>query len=171
MTTKQKIYVAGHRGMVGSAIVRQLLQGGIRAEHLVLKTHAELDLTSQAAVQTFFTQDKPTQVYLAAAKVGGIHANNTYRNQFASKENLARQACEIEIDRCGEPIGKQDQYAAAYPRLKFPYQIFKAFESSSYLNMFRLNLIRFECASVAEKSPSDLLDEAIAKSGVFTIDV
>jgi len=78
MTTLQKIYVAGHRGMVGAAIVRQLLQNGIRAEQLVIKTHPELDLTNQAAVQAFFASEKPTQVYLAAAKVGGIHANNTY---------------------------------------------------------------------------------------------
>ncbi len=64
--------------MAGSVIVRQLLQSGISPESLVLKTHAELDLTDQAAVQGFFSTDKPTQVYLAATKVGGIHANNTY---------------------------------------------------------------------------------------------
>jgi len=96
MTTLQKIYVAGHRGMVGSAIVRQLLQGGIRAEHLVLKTHAELDLTNQPAVQAFFAAEKPTQVYLAAAKVGGIHANNTYPADFIY-QNLMVQANVIEV--------------------------------------------------------------------------
>ena len=77
-----KIYVAGHRGMVGSAIVRQLLTQGVLAENIVTRTHAELDLTRQSAVEAFFAQEKPTQVYLAAAKVGGIHANNTYPADF-----------------------------------------------------------------------------------------
>jgi GDP-L-fucose synthase len=72
----EKIYVAGHRGMVGSAIVRTLEQQG--QTNFVTRTQAELDLTNQAAVQAFFAQEKPTQVYMAAAKVGGIHANNTY---------------------------------------------------------------------------------------------
>jgi GDP-L-fucose synthase len=84
-----KIYVAGHRGMVGSAIVRALQnQGHI---NLVTRTHAELDLTNQAAVQAFFAQEKPEQVYLAAAKVGGIHANNTYPADFIY-QNLMVQA-------------------------------------------------------------------------------
>ena len=81
--------------MVGSAIVRQLLQGGMSPESLVLKTHAELDLTNQAAVQAFFAAEKPTQVYLAAAKVGGIHANNTYPADFIY-QNLMVQANVIE---------------------------------------------------------------------------
>ena len=72
----QKIYVAGHRGMVGSAIVRNLEAQGFR--NIVTRTHDQLDLTNQAAVQSFFEQEKPTQVYMAAAKVGGIHANNTF---------------------------------------------------------------------------------------------
>ena len=76
----EKIYVAGHRGMVGSAIVRALEQQG--HTNFVTCTHAELDLTNQAAVQAFFQKEKPTQVYLAAAKVGGIHANNTYPAEF-----------------------------------------------------------------------------------------
>ena len=76
----QKIYVAGHRGMVGSAIVRNLRRCGYT--NIVIRTHDELDLTNQAAVQTFFEQEKPDQVYLAAAKVGGIHANNTYPAEF-----------------------------------------------------------------------------------------
>jgi GDP-L-fucose synthase len=95
MSSTQKIYVAGHRGMVGSAIVRQLLQSGISPERLVLKTHQELDLTNQAAVQAFFAAEKPTQVYLAAAKVGGIHANNTYPADFIY-QNLMVQANVIE---------------------------------------------------------------------------
>jgi GDP-L-fucose synthase len=76
----QKIYVAGHRGMVGSAIVRNLEAKGFI--NIVTRTHAELDLTNQAKVATFFEQEKPDQVYLAAAKVGGIHANNTYPAEF-----------------------------------------------------------------------------------------
>ena len=88
-----KIYVAGHRGMVGSAIVRALQnQGQI---NLVTRTHAELDLTNQAAVNTFFAEEKPDQVYLAAAKVGGIHANNTYPADFIY-QNLMVQANVIE---------------------------------------------------------------------------
>jgi GDP-L-fucose synthase len=76
----QKIYVAGHRGMVGSAIVRNLVAKGFT--NIVTRTHAELDLTNQAQVAAFFEQEKPDQVYLAAAKVGGIHANNTYPAEF-----------------------------------------------------------------------------------------
>lgn len=76
----QKIYVAGHRGMVGSAIVRNLEAKGYK--NIIGRTHAQLDLTNQAAVQAFFAQEKPDQVYLAAAKVGGIHANNTFPAEF-----------------------------------------------------------------------------------------
>jgi GDP-L-fucose synthase len=89
--TGQKIYVAGHRGMVGSAIVRQLLAQGVAQSCIVTRTHAELDLTNQLAVQQFFSKEKPTQVYLAAAKVGGIHANNTYPADFIY-DNLMMQA-------------------------------------------------------------------------------
>ena len=77
-----KIYVAGHRGMVGSAIVRNLLAQGRSLELIVTRTHSELDLTHQTAVRNFFESEKPDQVYLAAAKVGGIHANNTYPAEF-----------------------------------------------------------------------------------------
>lgn len=76
----QKIYVAGHRGMVGSAIVRNLQAKGYT--NIVTRTHAQMDLTDQAAVKAFFEQEKPDQVYLAAAKVGGIHANNTFPAEF-----------------------------------------------------------------------------------------
>jgi len=75
-----KIYVAGHRGMVGSAIVRNLQAQGF--SNIVTRTHAELDLTNQAAVKQFFETERPNQVYVAAAKVGGIHANNTYPAEF-----------------------------------------------------------------------------------------
>lgn len=82
MSDPSKIYVAGHRGMVGSAIVRQLLAQGHPADRIITRTHAELDLTDQVAVRAFFEAEKPDQVYLAAAKVGGIHANNTYPADF-----------------------------------------------------------------------------------------
>ncbi len=88
-----KIYVAGHRGMVGGAIVRALQSQG--HSNLVTRTHAELDLINQAAVNAFFAQEKPDQVYLAAAKVGGIHANNTYPADFIY-QNLMVQANVIE---------------------------------------------------------------------------
>ena len=76
----QKIYVAGHRGMVGSAIVRNLQAKGYT--NIVTRTHAEMDLTDQQAVKTFFEQEKPDQVYLAAARVGGIYANNSFPAEF-----------------------------------------------------------------------------------------
>jgi nucleoside-diphosphate-sugar epimerase len=84
-----KIYVAGHRGMVGSAILRQLEARGCR--NLVTRTHAELDLANQAAVAEFFANEKPEIVILAAAKVGGIHANNSYPAEFIY-ENLMMEA-------------------------------------------------------------------------------
>ena len=80
MDKNSKIYVAGHRGMVGSALVRKLQAEGFN--NIVTRTSAELDLTNQQAVTEFFAQEKPDYVILAAAKVGGILANNTYRGQF-----------------------------------------------------------------------------------------
>ncbi|MDH4460397.1 MAG: GDP-L-fucose synthase [Flectobacillus sp.] len=88
MEKNAKIYVAGHRGMVGSAIVRQLETQGYT--NLVFRTSKELDLRNQAAVEAFFEAEKPAYVFLAAAKVGGIVANNTYRADFLY-ENLAIQ--------------------------------------------------------------------------------
>ena len=110
-----KIYVAGHRGMVGSAIVRQLQAQGFT--DLLLRTHAELDLTSQVAVRSFFAQHKPDVVVLAAAKVGGIHANNTYPADFIY-ENLMMQANVIEAAHAN---GVQDLLflgsSCIYPKL------------------------------------------------------
>jgi GDP-L-fucose synthase len=91
MSQEPKIYVAGHRGMVGSAIVRHLLAHGVQVQQIITRTHAELNLTNQATVQAFFAQEKPDQVYLAAAKVGGIHANNSYPAEFIY-DNLMMQA-------------------------------------------------------------------------------
>lgn len=85
MEKNSKIYVAGHRGMVGSAIVRKLKQEGF--ENIITRTSSELDLRNQAAVDDFFSKERPAYVFLAAAKVGGILANNTYRAQFIY-ENL-----------------------------------------------------------------------------------
>jgi GDP-L-fucose synthase len=88
MEKDAKIYIAGHRGMVGSAILRNLQGKGF--ENFVLRTSSELDLTNQQAVAEFFAAEKPDYVFLAAAKVGGIYANNTYRGQFLY-ENLMIQ--------------------------------------------------------------------------------
>ena len=88
MEKTAKIYVAGHRGMVGSAIVRRLAAQGY--DHIVTRTHAELDLIRQDQVEAFFKSEKPDYVFLAAAKVGGIWGNNTYPAQFIY-ENLAVQ--------------------------------------------------------------------------------
>lgn len=82
----KKIYVAGHRGLVGSAMVRRLEQEGFG--QIITRTHEELDLTRQAEVEAFFEKEKPDYVILAAAKVGGIHANNTYPADFIMKNLL-----------------------------------------------------------------------------------
>ncbi|RJQ76322.1 MAG: GDP-L-fucose synthase [Desulfobacteraceae bacterium] len=80
MNHSAKIFIAGHRGLVGSAIVRNLQKAGY--DHIITRTRAELDLTDQHAVSSFFAAEKPEYVFLAAAKVGGIHANNTYPADF-----------------------------------------------------------------------------------------
>ncbi len=106
MKTGDKIYIAGHRGLVGTALMRRLtLPSPLRGEgpgervnggegevysNILTRTHAELDLTNQAAVEAFFETQKPDYVFLAAAKVGGIHANNTYPAEFI-RDNLAIQ--------------------------------------------------------------------------------
>src|SRR5690606_29195680 len=80
MEKEGRIYVAGHRGMVGSAIVRKLKADGFR--NIIARTSAELDLRDQQAVRSFVEKEKPEYIFLAAAKVGGIQANNTYRGEF-----------------------------------------------------------------------------------------
>ena len=80
MSPEHRIYLAGHRGLVGSAIMRRLIAGGYT--NIITRTHAELDLTDQHAVRGFFAQEKPDFIFLAAAKVGGILANNTYPADF-----------------------------------------------------------------------------------------
>lgn len=88
MNKNSKIYVAGHRGLVGSAIVRNLKEKGFN--NIICRTHKELDLTNQNEVRRFFEEERPEYVFLAAAKVGGIHANNTYPADFIY-ENLMIQ--------------------------------------------------------------------------------
>jgi GDP-L-fucose synthase len=105
MDKQAKIYIAGHRGLVGSALVRQLTAQGYT--NLLTRTHHELDLTDQQAVRSFFTSEKPEYVFLAAAKVGGIHANNTYPAEFIH-ENLAIQTNVI-----------HESYVAGVKRLLF----------------------------------------------------
>jgi GDP-L-fucose synthase len=102
MKLKDKVYIAGHKGLVGSAIVRQLESRGFT--NLLMRTHKELDLTSQVQVQNFFTQEKPDYVILAAAKVGGIHANNTYPADFIYQNmmieaNVINSAYESNVKR------------------------------------------------------------------------
>lgn len=89
MNKSARIYVAGHRGLVGSALLRSLARAGY--SNIVTRTHAELDLLNQQAVADFFTNERPEYVFLAAAKVGGIHANNTYPADFIY-DNIAIQS-------------------------------------------------------------------------------
>ncbi|MCL1945644.1 MAG: GDP-L-fucose synthase [Chitinivibrionia bacterium] len=96
MEKTSKIFVAGHRGMVGGAIVRKLKENGFT--NIITKTHDELDITNQAAVNGFFEKEKPQFVFLAAAKVGGIYANNTYRYDFIY-QNLMIAANVVEAAR------------------------------------------------------------------------
>jgi GDP-L-fucose synthase len=136
-----KIYIAGHRGMVGSAIVRRLRASGY--ENLVVRTHDELDLTDQSAVSAFMRQERPDYVFLAAAKVGGIHANNTYRAEFIY-QNLMIQANIIEaayasgVERmlflgssciyprdCAQPIKEEYLLTGPLEQTNEPYAIAK----------------------------------------------
>jgi len=102
MNKTSKIYIAGHRGLVGSALVRRLQAKGYT--NLVTRTHAELELRDQAAVRAFFASEKPEYVILAAAKVGGIHANNTYPAEFIHdnlviQNNVIHSAYQNKVER------------------------------------------------------------------------
>lgn len=102
MERNAKIYVAGHRGLVGSALVRRLQAGGYA--NLVARTSAELDLTDQAAVRRFYDEERPDYVFIAAAKVGGIHANNTYPADFIYRNlmiecNLIQGAYQVGVKK------------------------------------------------------------------------
>jgi GDP-L-fucose synthase len=112
-----KIFVAGHSGMVGSAIVRQLLRSGVDAKNIITRTRLELDLCNQQAVRNFFADAKPNQVYLAAAKVGGIFANNSLPADFIY-ENLMIATNVIEA-ACSSGVRKLLALGSSciYPRL------------------------------------------------------
>jgi len=141
MDKRAKIYVAGHRGMVGSAIVRHLEAAGY--SNIITRSHAELDLTNQAAVEHFFKHEKPDYVFLAAAKVGGIHANNTYRGEFIYQNlmmeaNIIHAAWQAGVERllflgssciyprdCAQPIKEEYLLTGPLEPTNEPYAIAK----------------------------------------------
>lgn len=141
MTEQIKIYVAGHRGMVGSAILRKLATKGYT--NVVTRTHAELDLLDQSSVSTFFQLEKPDYVFLAAAKVGGIHANNTLRAEFiyqnlVMEANLVHAAWQTGVQRllflgssciyprdCSQPIKEEYLLTGPLEPTNEPYAIAK----------------------------------------------
>jgi GDP-L-fucose synthase len=141
MDENAKIYVAGHRGMVGSAIVRKLSSIGYR--NLVVRTRSELDLTHQQAVNDFFAKEKPDYVYIAAAKVGGIYANNTYRAEFIYQNmmmeaNIIHAAMQAGVKRllflgssciyprnCPQPIKEEYLLSGPLEPTNEPYAIAK----------------------------------------------
>jgi GDP-L-fucose synthase len=141
ITRDSKIYVAGHRGMVGSAIARRLEQGGYR--NVVTRTHDELDLLDQAAVREFVRAERPEYIFIAAAKVGGIHANNVYRADFIYQNltietNLIQAAHEAGVGRllflgssciyprdCPQPIKEEYLLTGPLEQTNEPYAIAK----------------------------------------------
>jgi GDP-L-fucose synthase len=141
ITKNSKIYVAGHRGMVGSAIVRRLQSAGYN--NLVMRTHAELDLIDQAAVMEFMQREKPDYIFLAAAKVGGIQANNTYRADFIYQNmmvqaNIVQAAYQAGVERmlflgssciyprdCPQPIREEYLLTGPLEQTNEPYAIAK----------------------------------------------
>jgi GDP-L-fucose synthase len=141
MEKNAKIYVAGHRGMVGSAIVRRL--GAAGYSNIVTRSHAELDLTRQSAAEQFLDREKPDYVFLAAAKVGGIHANNTYRGEFIYQNlmieaNIVHAAWQAGVQRllflgssciyprdCPQPIKEEYLLSGPLEPTNEPYAIAK----------------------------------------------
>lgn len=141
MNKNAKIYIAGHRGMVGSAIARRLVSAGYT--NLLTRTHTELDLTHQAAVTAFLEYEKPEYVFLAAAKVGGIHANNTYRAEFIYQNliveaNVVHAAWQAGVQRllflgssciyprdCPQPIKEEYLLTGLLEETNEPYAIAK----------------------------------------------
>lgn len=141
MDKTARIYIAGHRGMVGSAIARRLTSAGYA--NLVTRTHAELDLTSQTTVTQFLEHEKPDYIFLAAAKVGGIHANNTYRAEFIYQNlmmeaNIVHAAWQAGVQRllflgssciyprdCPQPIREEYLLTGVLEQTNEPYAIAK----------------------------------------------
>jgi GDP-L-fucose synthase len=141
MNPASKIYIAGHRGMVGSAIVRRLQAGGYT--NTLTRTHAELDLLDQRAVFDFLAQEKPDYIFLAAAKVGGIQANNTYRADFIYQNlmieaNIIHGAHQAGVQRlcslgssciyprdCPQPIKEEYLLSGPLEQTNEPYAIAK----------------------------------------------
>ncbi len=141
MDKQAKIYVAGHRGMVGSAIVRRLKAGGYT--NILTRNHAELDLTRQLEVEEFLQQEQPDYIFLAAAKVGGIHANNTYRGEFIYQNlmmeaNIVHAAWQAGVKRmlflgssciyprdCAQPISEKYLLTGPLEQTNEPYAIAK----------------------------------------------
>lgn len=141
MNKNARIYVAGHRGMVGSAIVRKLSAAGYA--NLLTRSHAELDLTRQAAVAEFMQAEKPDYIFLAAARVGGIHANNTYRGEFIHQNltmatNVIHAAWQAGVRRllflgssciyprdCPQPIREEYLLTGPLEQTNEPYAIAK----------------------------------------------
>lgn len=141
MDKQAKIYVAGHRGMVGSAIVRRLQAAGYT--NVLTRAHAELDLTQQLPVEQFLQQEQPDYVFLAAAKVGGIHANNTYRGEFIyqnlmMESNVIHAAWQAGVKRmlflgssciyprdCPQPISEEYLLTGPLEQTNEPYAIAK----------------------------------------------
>lgn len=141
MKKKDKIYIAGHQGMVGSAILRKLQREGY--DNFTIRTAAELDLRDQAEVKHFFETEKPDYVFLAAAKVGGIHANNTYRAEFlydnlSIQTNVIHQAYKNDVKKllflgssciypkfAAQPIKEESLLTGALESTNEPYAIAK----------------------------------------------
>lgn len=141
MDKDSRIYIAGHRGLAGSAIVRELQRHGYT--NLVTRTHAELDLVDPVATQRFFEQERPEMVFLAAAKVGGIHANNTYPADFLMSNllivaNICRSAHATKVARliflgssciyprdCPQPIKEEHLLTGSLEATNRPYALAK----------------------------------------------
>lgn len=141
MNKDAKIYIAGHRGMVGSAISCRLASAGYN--NLITRTHKELDLTDQTAVTQFLAHEKPEFIFLAAAKVGGIHANNTYRAEFIYQNlmmeaNIVHAAWQAGVQRllflgssciyprdCPQPIKEEYLLTGPLEQTNEPYAIAK----------------------------------------------
>lgn len=141
LTKSSKIYVAGHRGMVGSAVIRRLKSDGYT--NIITCSHADLDLTNQSAVERFFQLEKPDYVFLAAAKVGGIQANNNYRAEFIYQNlmieaNIIHAAWQAGVQRllflgssciyprdCPQPIKEEYLLTGPLEQTNEPYAIAK----------------------------------------------